>query len=426
LPDAAYTFKHALTHEVAYSSLVGERRRALHAGVVDAIERLYPDRLAEHHDRLVHHSFRGEIWNKALAYLRELGEVASPAEIDLVMGAGPENPGQLWWAGEHERAVKAAERDMAVGASFGNFSMGIVGGCRLGQAHHALGNYGRAVELLRQTAGSLQGDLVHELFGMAAFPSVWARSWLAWSLAERGEFAEGAATGEEAVRIAESADHPYSQVQAGFGLGTLYAIQGRADLAIPALEQGLVVARLEKIHFLVPFITGPLGAAYAMAGEIDRAVAALEQTVEQALTIRLVANHALRLVWLGEAYFLAGRPESALDVARRALQTAEERHETGQRAYAHRLLGDIAAGADQPDVPAAESAYREAIVLAEALAMRPLVAHSHLGLGTLARRAGRPAEANARLTVAATMYREMGMRFWLEKAEANKESATGQ
>ena len=425
-PDAQYTFKHALTHEVAYASLVGERRRALHAGIVDAIERLYPDRLAEHHDRLVHHSFRGEIWNKALTYLRELGEVASAAEIDQVLGLGPESPGQLWWAGEHERAVKAAERDMAVGASFGNFSMRIVAGCRLGQAHHALGNYGRAVELFRQTVGSLQGDLVHERFGMTAFPSVWSRSWLAWCLAERGEFAEGAAVGEEALRIAQSAEHPYSQVQAVFGLGTVYAIQGRADLAIPALEQGLVVARLEKIHFLVPFITGPLGAAYAVAGELDRAIAVLEQTVEQAVTMRLVANHALRLVWLGEAYLLAGRPESALDVARRALQTAEERHETGQRAYAHRLLGDIAARADQPDVPAAESAYREAIGLAEALAMRPLVAHCHLGLGTLARRTGRPDEATARLTVAATMYREMDMRFWLEKAEATKESATRQ
>ena len=423
LPDAEYTFKHALTHEVAYASLVGERRRALHGKVVDAIERLYPHRLPEHHDRLVHHAFRGEIWNKALGYLRDLGEVPSPEDIDQVLGRGPENPGQLWWAGEHERAVKAAERDMAVSASFGNFAMRIISGCRLGQAHHALGNYGRAAELFRQTVGSLKGDLAHELFGMASFPSVWSRSWLAWSLAECGEFAEGAAVSEEAVRIAESADHPYSQVQGIFGLGTLYAIQGRADLAIPALEHGLVVARMEKIHVLVPFIAGPLGAAYAIAGEPDRAVAVLEQTVEQAVTIRLLASQALRLVWLGQAYLLAGRSTSALDVARRALQTAEERHEAGQRAYAHRLLGDIAANADEPDVSAAQSAYHEAMGLAEALGMRPLVAHCHLGLGTLASRTGLRDEAKARLTVAATMYREMDMSFWLQKTEAQSRCA---
>jgi hypothetical protein len=104
-------------------------------------------------------------------------------------------------------------------------------------------------------------------------------------------------------------------------------------------------------------------------------------------------------------------------VARRALQTAEERHESGQRAYAHRLLGDIAASGNEPDVPAAQSAYDEAMGVAESLSMRPLVAHSHRGFGMLAYRTGRPDEAKARLTLAATMYREMDMRFWLEKAE---------
>ena len=124
-PDAEYTFKHALTHEVAYASLLGQRRRDLHARVVEAIERVYADRLAEHRDRLAHHAFRGEVWSKALAYLRDVGDIASPAEIDRVMGTGPDNPGQLWWSGEYERAVKAAERDLVVAASFGNFEMRI-------------------------------------------------------------------------------------------------------------------------------------------------------------------------------------------------------------------------------------------------------------------------------------------------------------
>jgi class 3 adenylate cyclase/tetratricopeptide (TPR) repeat protein len=419
-PDAEYTFKHALTQEVAYTSLLRERRQALHVSVVNGIERLYADRLAEQHHRLVHHAFRGELWSKALTYLKELGEVASPAEIDRVMGLGPENPGQLWWAGEHERAVKAAERDLTVAASFGNFALRIVSGGRLGQANHALGNYGRAVELFRQTVTSLGGDLVHERFGMAALPSVWARSWLAWSLAEQGGFAEGVLIGDEAVRIAESADHSYSRVQAAFGLGTLYVIQGRADEAIQILEQGLVLARLEDIRFLIPFITGPLGVAYSLADQPDRAVTVLEQTVEQAVAMRLAANRGLRLVWLGHAYLRAGQRESALDAARRALRSAEEQHEAGARAYVQRLLGDIARSAEKPDVPAARSAYQEGIDLAEALGMRPLVAHYRLGLGALGYRTGRPDEAGEHLNTAATMYRDMDMRFWLAKAEAER------
>ena len=72
-PEREYTFKHALTHEVAYSSLLLERRRTLHAGIVKALERLAPERLAEQVDRLAHHAFRGEVWDQAVAYGRQAG-----------------------------------------------------------------------------------------------------------------------------------------------------------------------------------------------------------------------------------------------------------------------------------------------------------------------------------------------------------------
>src|SRR6266545_8319546 len=76
-PEHEYTFKHALTHEVAYGSLLHERRRALHARIVEALERLAPDRLAEQVERLAHHAFRGEAWDKAVAYSRQSGTKAA-------------------------------------------------------------------------------------------------------------------------------------------------------------------------------------------------------------------------------------------------------------------------------------------------------------------------------------------------------------
>src|SRR5207253_4225000 len=75
-PEREYTFKHALTHEVAYGSLLQERRRVLHAGIVGALERLAGDRVAEQVERLAHHALRGEVWDKALAYFRQAGEKA--------------------------------------------------------------------------------------------------------------------------------------------------------------------------------------------------------------------------------------------------------------------------------------------------------------------------------------------------------------
>jgi hypothetical protein len=71
-----------------------------------------------------------------------------------------------------------------------------------------------------------------------------------------------------------------------------------------------------------------------------------------------------------------------------------------------------------PDVDQAAAHYSKATVLAEEIGMRPLVAHCHLGLGKLYRRTGKREQAQEHLTTAMTMYREMGMTYWLEKAEA--------
>src|SRR5437870_3577870 len=75
-PDPEYTFKHALTHEVTYGTLLQDRRKAQHARIVGAIERSYPDRLTEHVEWLAHHALRGEMWEKALRYCRQAGAKA--------------------------------------------------------------------------------------------------------------------------------------------------------------------------------------------------------------------------------------------------------------------------------------------------------------------------------------------------------------
>jgi tetratricopeptide (TPR) repeat protein len=80
-PEPEYTFKHALTHEVAYGTLLLERRRGLHARLVEAIEALAPERVGEgtsgrssdQVERLAHHALRGEVWDKAVTYCQQAG-----------------------------------------------------------------------------------------------------------------------------------------------------------------------------------------------------------------------------------------------------------------------------------------------------------------------------------------------------------------
>jgi class 3 adenylate cyclase/predicted ATPase len=76
-PDVEYTFKHALTHEVAYGSVLQERRRLAHARIAQAVERLYPERLTEHVELLAYHAFRGELWERAVEYLHQAGSKAA-------------------------------------------------------------------------------------------------------------------------------------------------------------------------------------------------------------------------------------------------------------------------------------------------------------------------------------------------------------
>ena len=75
-PEPAYTFKHALTQEVAYNSLLLERRRELHARIVEALEALASDRIADQIERLAYHALRGEVWDKAVTYCQQAGVTA--------------------------------------------------------------------------------------------------------------------------------------------------------------------------------------------------------------------------------------------------------------------------------------------------------------------------------------------------------------
>jgi Flp pilus assembly protein TadD len=102
----------------------------------------------------------------------------------------------------------------------------------------------------------------------------------------------------------------------------------------------------------------------------------------------------------------------------RALELARAHQERGHQAYTLRLLGDIAAHRQPPEVEHAEAHYRQALALAEELGMRPLQAHCHHGLGTLYAKIGQREQARAELTTAIDLYRAMDMTFWLPQAEA--------
>jgi tetratricopeptide (TPR) repeat protein len=482
-PELEYTFKHALTHEVAYGSLLHERRRVLHARIVEAFEALSAERLAEQVERLAHHALRGEVWDKALAYCQQAGDKALArsahreavgyfeqalsalphlpetrdtreqaidlrlalrsallpfADLGRILAAlreaealaaafdDPRRLGQVsrclslhyYFMGMHDQAITAAQRALALATAGRDVVLQALANQYLGIAYRAQGDYRRAIACFGQTVASLDGARRRERFGEAFLLAVLSRAYLTWCHAELGTFAEGRALGGEGLQIAEAVAHVGSLIWAYDGIGLLSLRQGDLHRALPLLEHAVGLCQDADFPGLFPFVAAALGAAYTLSGRVTDAVPLLTQAVEQTIAREMVGYQALCSLSLGEAQVLAGRLDAAHALAEGALALTRRHQERGNQAYALRLLGDIAARRDPPEAEQAEAHYRQALALADALGMRPLQAHCHLGLGTLYATLGHGDTARTALSTAIALYRAMDMTFWLPQAEA--------
>jgi class 3 adenylate cyclase/tetratricopeptide (TPR) repeat protein len=482
-PEHEYTFKHALTQQVAYETLLQERRRPLHARIVEALEALAGDRVAEQAERLAYHALRGEVWEKALVYCRQAGEKAltrsayreAVGSFEQALSALPHLPetratreqaidlrlalrsallpsgdsgrilvhlreaealavaiddhrrlGQISGflsvyfrnLGSYDQAIASAQRARALATAVGDAIVSALANLFLGAAYWAQGGYRQAIDCLGQTVASLHGPQRRERLGQANLPYVQSLAFLAACHAELGSFAEGRALGEEGLQIAETVAHPSSLMWASYGLGLLFLCHGDLLNALPRLERAMGICQEADLPLFVPRMAAALGAAYTLSGRVADAVALLTQAMEQTKAADMAGFQALCSLPLGEAHLLAGRLEEARALAERTLALARTRQERTNQAYALRLLGAIAARRDPPELERAEASYRQALALADELAMRPLQAHCYQGLGMLYGTLGQREKARSELSTAIALYRTMDMTFWLPQAEA--------
>jgi class 3 adenylate cyclase/tetratricopeptide (TPR) repeat protein len=478
VPDLEYTFKHALTHQVAHGSLLQDRRRTLHARVVAAIESRYADRLGEHIEQLARHAWDGGLWNAAVAYSRDagvkahgrsafreavfwferaleaLGQVQESREsheaaIDLHLAArnalvplGEQarildhltqaerlatalgdrrrlcqilSPKTQYWrfSGEPSLGIETGERALQIATSLDDRSLHVAANFYLALVYQAHGDVRSAVAAYRRYADFFEGELVRERFGMAGFPAVLYPTFLGDSLAELGEFAEALQRTGSAVSVAERLGQAYSLCAAYAWLGAVHLRKGDNAAAVPVLERALEISRSGGVGAILPVIASFLGAAYTATERPTEAVALLRGS----LTTGRNADRSLAATWLAEAYLKLRRVDEALAAARQGIDLATRHGERGHGVRARRALGDVLADPAIDALDSARECYGEALVQAEELGLRPLVAHCHLGLGKLYRRTAQREQAQEHLTTATAMYREMDMTYWLEKAQ---------
>jgi class 3 adenylate cyclase/tetratricopeptide (TPR) repeat protein len=478
-PELEYTFKHALTHEVAYASLLQARRRLLHLRILEALERRHAVQPSEEVERLARHAVGAEAWDKAATYLRQAGR-RTMTRSSYGAAAGllrealqalerlPETPDTLAQAidvrlelrlaliplgryhdalavmreaeglatrlgdparlgrvladisarlrnvaGEHLQAIEVGRRALAIAAASGDRELELEARYRTGQAYFAIGDYSQALDFLARCAEGA-GEVCRD--SSTLFAS-WSRTWLALTLSSLGQFADARSHAQEALTIAEGADHPFTLAEALTGVGSVSLDQGDLDRAIDALERARVLIRAWNLQSWA--VLARLGHAYALSKRPLEARGLLEEVARDATTMSSMGvGRAMQLAWLAEAYLLDGRLDDAQERAQQAVSLAQRHQERSHEAWSLHLLGEIAFHRDPPAVETAEGYYREALALAGELGMRPLVAHCHFHLGALFRKTDQQEQAREHLTRATTMYREMDMRLWLVQAEA--------
>ena len=203
------------------------------------------------------------------------------------------------------------------------------------------------------------------------------------------------------------------------GLGHLYLAQGDLEAAIQVLAESLALCRASGQRVSLGSIAGGLGEAYAHTGRLDEGLALLEEARQDDLLAGALGGGNIRnLRQLSLVYLLAGRIDEAGQHACQALVLARELKARGHEAQALFQLGDVHANASPPEVQQAEAHYRQALALTDELGMRPLMAHCHLGLGTLYSKIGWRQQAHTEFSTAIQLYRSMDMTFWLPQAEA--------
>jgi class 3 adenylate cyclase/tetratricopeptide (TPR) repeat protein len=362
-PDLEYTFKHALTHDVAYGSLLQDRRRQLHTRIVQAIEHHYPDRLQEHAERLAHHTVRGELWEKAVTYLRQAGakafarsahrESAACLEQALVALAHlPEAPETL------EQAI-----DLRI------------------ELRHALWPLGENERMLTH---------LHEAERVAETLADQRRlarvlSAMGYSLWMLGDPDGVATSNQRALAIATSLGDFALEAAANFALGLAYyglgdyrqatdhlnrnlvSLQGEwmygrygtagltSVLSIMALawcqaelgsfaegmtsgEEGVRIARAVDHKLSLMFADLGLGQLYLVRGDLDRAIPTLERGVATCRTWDFPSWLPWLASRLGAAYVLTGRVADGLPLLEKSMEQAAS---MGWRAEASPLAAKL-------------------------------------------------------------------------------------
>ena len=402
-PDVEYTFKHALTHEVTYGTLLQDRRRVLHARIVAAIEQLHGDRLGEQMELLAHHAVRGEAWDKAVVYLREAGTKAfgRSASADAVsyFTKGLDIVATLPEGADRDR------HELALLLYLGP-AIQVLKGLGAPEAERV---FSRARELSERVGET----------GLA-FRALWGQ----WMVsAGRGRIAPARRIGGELLTLAERTNDRALLLEAHHAMWATSFWLGELPAAEHHIQQGISLYDREQ-HRSLAFLYGGHDAGtccrcfsawtHWLFGRPLQAVAASEAAIALAEQIAHPPTIAIGLTWACTLLYFERNARATGHLARRLIDLAAERDLPPWR-----VAGTIFDGwtrAESGEGPAGVAQIREGLLAAKTTGtLMPLEPLYMLVLTDACWRLGQAEEGLRAIDEALAMMAAMGEQIWLSE-----------
>jgi class 3 adenylate cyclase/tetratricopeptide (TPR) repeat protein len=361
-PDVEYTFRHALTHDVAYDSLLHDRRRTLHAQIMHAMETLYSQRLNEHVEHLARHAFRGEVWEKAVIFLRQAGVKSFARSANREAATYFENA--LTALDHFPKTRETLEQGIDVRLALRN-------------ALWPLGEFEAGFGYLRE-AEQLANELAdHRRLG-------WITAYQSEHTRQTGHAPSAPAFAERALAVAELADDLPLRVASNYYLGTAYFAAGeylRTDEFFSKILQLLEGDRFRERCGLAGFPAVMSRGFWTLAlterGEFDHALLRVQEGIKLAEAL----DHPYSLIFTLRSFAYLhgsrGNLDHAVPLAERSLALSHERGISQLWPDVADVLGHLYALSGR--TADALSLLREALTIMEAKGhiqwRSPLIAH---------------------------------------------------
>jgi tetratricopeptide (TPR) repeat protein len=282
----------------------------------------------------------------------------------------------------------------------------------LGTCYHVLGRYHEAATVLTEHIEGLERGDEFKRFGPTNLSYVSSCGWLAFTLAELGEFSRAHEVAAKGTSAATLASHAYVQAIASTFAGLVWHTQGEFERAVPILRQSLHTCLEHQLVVWRPIAGALLGHTYVLLGRASPGLDLLDEAAALTERLQVRAYRALWTLRLAEAQLVAGQVPKAVETARSAVELAVRHREQGNHASALVVLGTACLRLGPSAFDQARDYLQQGLVEAERLHMRPLVARYYDLLGWLASEEDDDATARQFRDTSIAIAHELDLKPW--------------